>query len=125
MGEVVRIDKEEVVLSSFERFWQIWPKRVAKADAEKAWTKLSWEDKARALAVLPDHISVWAERGDPQFIPYPASWIRGRRFEDELDIALEIKPCKWPGCKKNGSNVKGTAQYCDHHLLALKRGETP
>jgi hypothetical protein len=125
MGEVVRIDKEEVVLSSFERFWQIWPKRVAKADAEKAWTKLSWEDKARALAVLPDHISIWAERGDPQFIPYPASWIRGRRFEDELDIALEIKPCKWTGCKKNGSNVRGTGQYCDQHILALKRGETP
>ena len=127
MGEVVRLGNEEYErpLTSFEQFWQIWPKRVAKADAEKAWHKLSFEQRSKALAALPSHISVWAERGDTQFIPYPATWIRGQRWEDEFSIALEIKPCRWPACKKNGTNIRGDAHYCDPHFAAIKRGETP
>jgi hypothetical protein len=125
MLKLVSTEENPSTEDSFTRFWQLWPKRVAKAEAQKAWKKLGWEDKARALSALPDHISVWAERGDAQFIPYPASWLNGRRFEDELNVALEIKPCHWAGCKKNGTNIRGPAHYCDAHIMAIKRGETP
>jgi hypothetical protein len=125
MLKIVTSEENPSTEGSFDTFWKIYPRKVAKVEAEKSWKKLRYEDKARAISSLPNHIAEWADRGDPRFVPHASTWLNQRRFEDELEIALEIKPCKWPGCKKHGTNVKGTAQYCDHHLMALKRGETP
>jgi hypothetical protein len=68
---------------SFQDFWSRYPKKVAKRDAEKAWEKLSMFDRAVALDALSEHVVAW-ERKDRQFIPHPATWIRARRFEDDI-----------------------------------------
>ena len=65
--------------SAFEEFWTAYPRRQAKARAYKAWNKLSATDQTTAIAALP----VWPFTTDKQFIPLPASWINGRRWEDE------------------------------------------
>ena len=73
---------------TFDQFYTQYPKRVAKKDAEKAWAKLSVEERAKALEALPTHIRYWEAKGtEKQFIPYPATWLNGARFEDELDLA--------------------------------------
>lgn len=69
-------------MSDFGIFWAVYPKRVAKKDAEKAWKKLTSEQKVRAMDALPKHIEHWA---DSEFIPYPATWLNGERWEDELE----------------------------------------
>jgi hypothetical protein len=68
---------------AFDSFWTAYPKRVAKRDALKAWEKLSEADKAAALAALPNHVSHWKDT-DPKYIPHPASWLNGWRWEDDL-----------------------------------------
>jgi hypothetical protein len=66
----------------FAEFWSAYPKKVAKGDAEKAWKKHK-PDIAACLAALaiaktsPD----WTKDGG-QFIPYPATWLNGKRWED-------------------------------------------
>lgn len=67
----------------FECFWSAYPRRVAKKDARKAWDKLKAEQKDAAMKALPLHIESWSDR-EPQFIPYPASWLNGERWEDEI-----------------------------------------
>jgi len=70
----------------FERFWQSYPRKVAKTDAERAFAKLVADEAL--LAVLLEAIAKqsawpeWREEGG-KFIPHPATWLNGRRWLDE------------------------------------------
>lgn len=67
----------------FEEFWGIYPRRVAKLAALKAFTK------ARKIASLDDILAgarrYAAERAneDQQFTAHPASWLNAGRWMDE------------------------------------------
>ncbi len=83
-------DKYNLQSTTFLSFWTVWPKKVAKADAERAWAA-AWRDgvisDANLDAVLvavrsASSSSDWTKDGG-KWIPHPASWIRGRRWEDE------------------------------------------
>jgi hypothetical protein len=71
----------------FEKFWEVWPKKVAKKKAESAWSKLTVLEKREALEALPNHIKYWEiKKTHIDYVPYPASWINAGRWEDELDF---------------------------------------
>jgi hypothetical protein len=71
---------------SFQDFWSRYPKKVAKRDAEKAWSKLSMFDIAAIADAIDAHVSRWLRlRTEPQHIPHPATWLNKRRFEDEIE----------------------------------------
>ena len=79
------------ILPLFDRFWGAYPRKVSKADARKAFAKLNpdaalVEDMLRALdwqKSLPE----WTKDGG-QFVPYPATWLNARRWEDEKQAAV-------------------------------------
>ena len=78
-------------MDDFDKFWSIYPKKVAKAEARKAWaqTRLTRPNldclvKAIELACKTEQ---WM-RGGGQFIPYPATWLRGERWDDEFEVKL-------------------------------------
>ena len=78
-------------MDGFETFWAAWPKKVAKADARKAWKQIE--------AVRPDldtllhaikaacRTEQWM-RGNGQFSPHAATWLRGERWEDQHEVVL-------------------------------------
>lgn len=67
-------EKEDV---GFESFWQAYPRRVGKGNAEKAWRKINPD--ADLVACILSAIEKckkskqWKE-GNGEFIPYPATW---------------------------------------------------
>ena len=74
------------VAAGFSEFWSAWPRKVGKAQAEKAWSKLHPSDDLvtailRAIAAQ-SRSPQWIKDGG-QFIPHPATWLNGRRWEDE------------------------------------------
>ncbi len=71
--------------ADFESFWKLYPRHVARLAAMKAWRKLPPADRAAALAAIDAHVRYWrqAER-DAERIPHAATWLNGRRWEDEL-----------------------------------------
>lgn len=76
---------------TFSEFYASYPKKVARKDAEKAWAKLSPNERAKALEALPTHIRWWELKGtDKEFIPHPATWLNGARFDDELDLTERL-----------------------------------
>ena len=81
VGEAV-VDTDEK--PTFPAFWLLYPKKVAKFDAEKAWKKLTEQDKLAAIIGLTAWRRVWIQRGDLQFTPHAATWLNGHRWEDEL-----------------------------------------
>lgn len=70
----------------FDRFWAAYPNKKAKQDAFRAFQKLKPDDDLlnRMLAALEreKESAQWQESGG-RFIPHPATWLNGRRWEDE------------------------------------------
>jgi hypothetical protein len=74
---------------SFDKFWELYPKKVAKADALKAWNKAIKSKTAERLLELT---KAYAEGKlpDQTYIPYPASWLNKGLYES-VEVA-EAKP---------------------------------
>lgn len=72
----------------FAEFWEVYPRKVAKQAAEKAWTKLApaapemIEPTAVAIAAVLAHRKRhdWAGR-DLDRVPYPATFLNAEKFE--------------------------------------------
>jgi hypothetical protein len=70
-------------------FYSKYPRKMARAKALKAWNQLSDEDRFAAVHSLPLHIRYWEAAGtSKEFLPYPASFLNGRRWEDELEMPV-------------------------------------
>jgi 2'-5' RNA ligase len=78
-------------LDDFNTFWALYPKKVAKADARKAW--LQTKDIRPELTNLLNAVKAackteaWMKDGG-KYIPHPATWLRGERWDDELEVKL-------------------------------------
>lgn len=69
----------------FDEFWSAWPKKRAKPEARRAWGAAT--KRAKPAVIIAAAI---AYRDNPhcpesRFIPNPATWLRGDRWNDELD----------------------------------------
>lgn len=85
-GHVVSERKQKKDTPGFAEFWSLYPRKEAKANALKAWNKLAPDDLLRTQIVkaiqLQRESQQWQEGGG-KYIPYPATWLNGRRWEDE------------------------------------------
>ena len=75
----------EVLPPGFAEFWTAYPKKVKKPDAIKAWKQVNGDNLTSAIleSVETFKTSQGWTKDNGQFIPYPASWLRGKRWEDE------------------------------------------
>ncbi len=73
-------------IGAFDVFWKEYPKRVGKKDAEKAFRKINPNLMETILSALDKakKSSSWQKDGG-QFIPNPATWLNGKRWEDEIE----------------------------------------
>lgn len=83
----------------FAEFWDAYPKKVGKQNAERAFGKAVADvpDRRVLLGVMLTAISQqkrsqqWVKDGG-MFIPHPATWLNQRRWEDQLDPAVAAPP---------------------------------
>lgn len=69
--------------ATFEDFWLLYPRRVAKRDAMKAWMRLTEADRMAAIVGVAKWRKVWATK-DQQYVPHASTFLNGARWEDEL-----------------------------------------
>jgi phage replication O-like protein O len=80
--------KEKGILNSFERFYEAYPKHIARKEALKEWRKLSPDEvlqKKILEAIEKQRRSPSWQRDDGRFIPSPAKWLAGERWNDEVE----------------------------------------
>ena len=69
----------------FNRWWEVYPRKVSRPRAEKAWRKQIGDDRELAATVIDDTIvkskTTWANR-EVEFIPYPATYLNDRGWQD-------------------------------------------
>ncbi|MBQ1096298.1 hypothetical protein KBY55_09400 [Streptomyces sp. b94] len=92
--------------TGFDEFWAAYPRKVAKGTARGAWAK------ALKRGISAEHITAAATRAAAQwraahtelrFIPHPATWLNGERYDDEPE----------PTPAQNQPPLPGTARYTD------------
>jgi len=74
----------------FERFWTLYPKKTAKKDAIKAWSKIRPEQSLFESIIAG--VERWAaseqwRKDNGQYIPNPATFLNGERWNDECKAA--------------------------------------
>jgi len=88
-------ERNNIYARNFISFWEAYPNRKSKKKAQDVWQKLEKrEDMKTLLPVLLDAIekqkqSKEIQRAKGEFVsewPYPATWLNGKRWEDEVEI---------------------------------------
>lgn len=72
----------------FEQFWRAYPRRKNKGDAEKAWKKATVPLETVLAAIQSQRASFDWQKDGGKWIPYPASWLNARGWEDEVQPEL-------------------------------------
>jgi hypothetical protein len=78
-------------MEDFDTFWKAYPRKVAKGDARKAWiqTEKIRPSLSNILEAIENQKNTqqWMEN-EGMFIPYPATWLRQERWDDEVKIEV-------------------------------------
>lgn len=81
---------------AFSDFWEMYPRKVGKAAAEKRWTSLTGRGRVNSRQImdgLEAWLAEWRRKGTEQdFIPHASSWLNQRRWEDELTSSAPADP---------------------------------
>lgn len=114
---------------AFADFWKAYPRKQAKVEAEKAWRQIGGEQFPYMLGAIEKSKKRddW-RRNNGQFIPLPASYLRGKRFDDELETDLTMGQCSWNingnrdgevRCVAPGTTEKRNMPYCTKHAARI------
>uniref|UniRef100_A0AAU6W4K6 Phage replication protein n=1 Tax=Pseudomonas phage Aurca01 TaxID=3138527 RepID=A0AAU6W4K6_9VIRU len=91
----------------FPKFWKLYPNKKGKTAAEKAWKKLKVNDDLFALIAqgLAKQCAslAWTKDGG-QFIPHPATWLNGKRWEDEVQPVSNVH--QFPQSRHTGFDTR-------------------
>lgn len=84
----------------FQEFWVAYPRKENKGDAWKAWCALGTEvsrkttDQMKLVITKYKNHPQWMKQNG-EFIPYPSTWINGRRWEDEIKTQEELDDARF------------------------------
>ncbi len=79
---------------AFLAWWNLYPRKVAKRAAEKAWARCATSPEAieQIMAGLRAQLPGMLKK-DKKFVPHASTWLNGRRWEDSsLEFAQRDKP---------------------------------
>jgi hypothetical protein len=73
----------------FQEFWVLFPRKVARKAAEKAWKKVATSEavKDAIMAGLERQLPALRPK-DRQFVPHAATWLNQERWNDESEGGL-------------------------------------
>ena len=69
---------------AFERFWSVYPRKVGKQSAKRAFERVKVPLETLVTAVERQKCSDQWAQNNGQFIPHPATWLNQGRWDDEI-----------------------------------------
>lgn len=82
MLKITPISQDNAKLEDFELFWSIYPRKVAKLEAKRA-----WEQTRKIRPQIEELLGAVRRLGlsteTIQFCPHPATWLRRGQWLDE------------------------------------------
>lgn len=82
------ITKEIYTKEMFNEFWNLYPRKQSKVDAEKKYKILVKDGyHEEIIKGLQRYLRYWKQhKTEPRYIPLPTSWLNAQRWNDDLDL---------------------------------------
>lgn len=78
---------------TFQTFYAMYPRKMGRKEAEKAWNRLTSAQQSECLEALPNYLKYWKlKETQKDYIPYPQTFLNQERWTDELDLEPNKKP---------------------------------
>jgi hypothetical protein len=78
--------------TEFETFWKVYPRKVKKGDARKAWKQTEKIrpplDRLVKAVIVARATQNWRDE-DGRWVPYPATWLRAEQWEDVHEVEVD------------------------------------
>ncbi len=82
----------ETEVDHFVKWWQIYPKKIGKGSARKAFavaiTKTTVEQLTSSVVACTKTEQWTKDKG--KFIPHPTTWLNQERWDDEMEMSKEV-----------------------------------
>ena len=101
------------VVDEFADWWKLYPKKVDKGHAKKAFAKARKSVELVDLCAATEALAEKAKHMERRFIPNPATWLNGERWTDEPDVPTDPDDPPW---RPVGDPPEGMFNY-DHEDL--------
>ena len=76
--------------AEFDKFWVVYPRKVNKGLAMKAWEKAASKAAPALIIAAVEAWKISKDFPEPDFIPHPSSWLNGERWSDELSDKKQV-----------------------------------
>lgn len=81
-SEIARETITDFPKDSFERFYELYPRKQQRKAAQKAFEKVRKTGEVKFAQIVAGIAKI--PIGEPKFIPYPASWLNAGAWDDEI-----------------------------------------
>lgn len=81
---------QNALLSDFEVFWALVPRRVGKKAAERAWRAVERRgESSEAIEGMRAYAQAFARSGtELKYVPHPSTWLNRRGWEDDIEAVF-------------------------------------
>ena len=76
--------------AAFEKFWSAYPRKEGKQKARSAFEKVTVDLDVLLVALEAQKKSSQWTKDNGQFIPHAATWLNGKRWEDQLAVDRSV-----------------------------------
>jgi hypothetical protein len=86
-GKEGKVKDTRACADQFEIFYNAYPKKRSKGQAEKAWNKINPSEQLLATMLAKIERAKTSEdwqKDNGRFIPHPATWLNAKGWEDEI-----------------------------------------
>lgn len=86
-------------MRGFDEFWKLYPRKVGKGQAERAWPqalRATGGDADEIVWGLKAQLHKFDRREDCRFVAHPSTWLNGKRWLDGLDPEEPAAPSLLP-----------------------------
>lgn len=114
---------------AFDAFWKIWPRKVSKDDARRAWNKVKPSEYPAIMSAVPVQIkSGDLNTTELKYCPHPATWLNAGRWKDENteQATAQVFQLYCPTCKKEVMTTSSrNCPICGTRTRNRYQGESP
>lgn len=82
----ININTTYQTITEFEKWWDIYPRKVEKYKAATLFSKIINEVEFDTLIKATEKYAEAVKDKEKKFIPHPTTWLNGRRWNDPLEI---------------------------------------
>ena len=82
----ININTTYQTITEFEKWWDIYPRKVEKYKAATLFSKIINEVEFDTLIKATEKYAEAVKDIEKKFIPHPTTWLNGRRWNDPLEI---------------------------------------